>query len=196
MTEPNANKPKGDVPIIRGYTREGQTPAEVTMWMNTPKEGEPVADKAPDFRGHLLIGGKKFNASFWAYAGGKSKDKVDEKGEPKEFPPYLSVAVSIKEGDGYRNESLDGTLRAMVRTTVDNAKIDVDGSRGLKIIGELKGKTILTEGVTVSGNLNGRFPEQDFVMDLARNLGFSETAVAGFKAFVEKDATKAATARP
>ena len=189
MTEATANKPKNEAPIIRGYTRDGQTPAELTLWINTPKEGEVANDKAPDFRGFLQVGKEKTYVSAWAYAGGKSEKEATL---GKEYAPYLSLSASIKNEDGtYASESLSGSIRGMFRTTVNGEKIEVDGSRGLKVIGELKGTTILKDGATVSGNLNGRFADSETVLGLAESLGFKADAVNGFKAFIEKDTKKA-----
>jgi hypothetical protein len=196
MTEPT--KAKGEPPIIRGYTRDGQTPAEITLWINTPKPGEEAAANAPDFRGYIQAGQEKVYVSAWAYAGGESKEKKNEDGTPKTYPPYLSLAASIKDDNapgGFRSESLEGSIKGMFRTTVNNEKIDVDGSRGLKVIGELKGQSVLKEGVTLSGNLNGRFPDQETVLGLASSLGFADAPVNGFKAYIDADAKKAAAPR-
>lgn len=182
---------KGQPPIIRGYTRSGQTASELTLWLNSPKEGETASENIPDFRGYLQVGKDKVYVSAWAYAGGVS-EKEASKG--KEYSPYLSLAASIKQEDGsYKSESLSGAIRGMFRTTVDGAKIEVDGSRGLKVIGEIKGTTVLTKGVIVSGNLNGRFPDQETVMELAGSMGFKAEATNGFKSFMDKDSKKTAS---
>lgn len=188
MTEATANKPKGEAPIIRGYTRDGQTPAELTLWINTPKEGEVANDKAPDFRGFLQVGKEKIYVSAWAYAGGKSEKEATL---GKEYPPFLGVSANIKKADGtFESESL-GVVNGMFNTTVNEEKIEVDGSKGLKVIGKLTGTTMLKDGVTVSGYLNGRFAETETVLGLAESMGFKADAVNGFKASIEKDVKKA-----
>lgn len=193
MTEPTVEKQKNH-PIIRGYTREGQKPAELTLWVNMPEDGKELGEKAPDFRGVVLAGKEKVYVSVWAYAGGVSEK---EGKEGKAYPPYMTATASIKQADGtFKNETLDGVLNGMFRTTVNNEKIDVDGSRGLKVIGQLKGKTVLTEGITITGNLNGRHPDKDLVYGLAEQLGFKPEVVNTFKSFVEKDAENKKAARP
>ena len=171
----------GTPPIIRGYTQEGRKPAELTLWMNEAVDANP---KAPDMTGTVKVGNESVRVSAWLRPGGTSEGG-------KEYGPFVSLVANIREGEGFRSENL-GTVQAMLRTTVAGEKIDVDGSRGLKMIGELQGETVLKEKALVSGNLNSRFPDRDNLLACAEQLGFKPNMIQGFQNFIEADRKQAA----
>lgn len=187
MTEPTKNEAPKLPPIIRGFTPQGRTPAELTLWMN---ENVEANDKAPDMTGTVKVGGETIRVSAWVRPGGVSA--ASEGKEAKEYGPFVSVVANFKDEAGnWKSENL-GTVQAMLRTTVNGEKIDVDGSRGLKMIGELKGETVLTQGALVSGNLNTRHPDRDNVLACAEQLGFKPAMIEGFKQFIEADRKQSA----
>lgn len=189
MTEPNkSTQPKEkQAPIIRGYTQDGKTPAELTLWVNDVGDNE----KAPDMTGVVKVGNETTRVSAWFRPAGV-RAATDTEPE-KEYGAFLSIVANIKDGEGWKSENL-GSVQAMLRTTVKGEKIDVDGSHGLKLIGTLKGQTVLNqgEGTTVTGNMNSRFADREALMVYAEQLGFKPEMLKGFEAFIDKDRKQAA----
>lgn len=163
---------KGAPPLIRGYTPEGRSPAALTLWINDLSALSPEAQKeAPDMTGHAEVGDRKIPVAAWVHQAGVSKKtKVP-------YGPFVSIKTNIRQPDGSVLAVPLGVVKAMRNFQGQ----PVDGTKGLRVIGDLQHPEFLPEKVVISGNFNSRFPDRETLCACAGELGFPDEAVNGFK---------------
>lgn len=179
-----AEKPQ---PIIRGSTRNGQDKREIALWSNPDKNVSDEQYNAMDDAARKQLTRMRDLMGVITVTQAGRDQRVYVSGwiheEPGE-PTRIKLMSDLRAGN-----ALLGSIKAM--TTFRG--VGADGSFGLKLTGDLdinlpSGK----EKMTVSGEVNGRFPDRGLALDAARVFGFPENMVEQFGSKIDSLAAQRA----
>lgn len=187
ISAPSAAPVTKPQPIIRGSTRNGQDKREIALWPNPDKNvsdeqynamseaARKQLTKMRDLMGVITVtlGGQdqRVYVSGWIH---------EEPGEPTR----IKIMSDLRAGNA---------VLGSIKATTKFQGADADGNFGLKLTGDLdlnfpSGKTKMT----VTGEVNGRFPDRDLMLDAARVFGFTEAMVQQFGAKIDSMAEQRA----
>lgn len=182
-TNQAAAKPKPQ-PIIKGLTRPGNDKREIALWPNPDKNltEEQYNNMSPEQ--HARLAKQRDLMGVVTVTAPKGEVKVYVSGwihEEEGQAPRIKLMTDMNAGN-----SLLGSVRAMTKYRGEPA----NGNYGLRLIGDLDITLPENDGkmkFTVTGEINGRYPERDMMFDAARVFGFPEAMVEQFAKKVEAD---------